>query len=250
MSQIDITTSQNVNITFTLASVGERFVAFVIDNFIKIAFMTILYWILFKLFNFSSIFDGMDDWSVAAVLGIITLPVHLYTLILESMMEGQTFGKKIMKIKVVKIDGYQAGFGDYLIRWIFRLIDVFLTTGIAAVLSIIISKNNQRLGGLASGTAVITLKNNVNISHTILENLSEDYVPTFPQVILLSDNDVRIIKENFQKSLQSDDRVIIQRLNQKIKEILKMEYDEKQFTQRQFIATVIKDYNYYTGKEN
>ncbi len=250
MSQIDITTSQNVNITFTLASVGERFVAFVIDNFIKLAFMIILYWILFKLFNFSSIFDGMDDWSVAAVLGIITLPVHLYTLILESMMEGQTFGKKIMKIKVVKIDGYQAGFGDYLIRWIFRLIDVFLTTGIAAVLSIIISKNNQRLGGIASGTAVITLKNNVNISHTILENISVDYVPTFPQVILLSDNDVRIIKENFQKSLQSDDRVIIQRLNQKIKEILKMEYDEKQFTQRQFIATVIKDYNYYTGKEN
>ena len=250
MSQIDITTSQNVNINFNLASIGERMVAFIIDMLIKAAFIILLFYGLAKIFNFKAYFSTLDSWSVAAIIGILTLPVHLYTLVLESLMEGQTLGKKVMKIKVVKIDGYQASFGDYLMRWIFRLFDIAITSGIGAVLCVIISKNNQRLGGIASGTAVISLKNNVNISHTILENLKENYVPNFPQVIALSDNDIRIIKENFQKAVKSDDRIIISKLVDKIKEILKLDYDEKQFTQRQFIDTIIKDYNFYTGKKS
>ena len=100
----------------------------------------------------------------------------------ESLMEGQTFGKKAMKIKVVKIDGFQAGFGDYLIRWFFRLVDVFSNSGVVGLISMIVSKNNQRLGGIGSGTAVISLKNRVNISHTILESLKQDYLPVFPPV--------------------------------------------------------------------
>ena len=165
-------------------------------------------------------------------------------------MEGQTFGKKLMKIKVVKIDGFQASFGDYLMRWFFRLIDVFSNSGIIALVSMIVSKNNQRLGDIASGTAVISLKSQVNISHTILENLKEDYKPVFPQVIALSDNDIRIIKENYQKALKIDDRQVISKLSNKIKEILKLEPDSVKFTERQFINVIIKDYNFYTGKDH
>ena len=113
-----------------------------------------------------------------------------------------------------------------------------------------VSKNHQRVGDIASGTAVISLKNSVTISHTILEQLKEDYTPLFPQVILLSDNDVRIIKENYQKALKSDDRQIINKLTIKIVEILKLEPNSIQLTQRQFINTVIKDYNFYTGKDS
>jgi uncharacterized RDD family membrane protein YckC len=51
-----------------------------------------------------------------------------------------------MKIRVVKIDGYQAGFGDYMIRWVFRIIDI----SIIGLISAIVSKNNQRLGDIAS----------------------------------------------------------------------------------------------------
>ena len=78
-------------------------------------------------------------------------------------MEGQTFGKKIMKIRVVKIDGYQASFGDYFVRWIFRIVDVFSSGGVVGLITVIVSKNNQRFGGMVSGTAVISLKNKINI---------------------------------------------------------------------------------------
>ncbi|MCS3530937.1 RDD family protein [Chryseobacterium sp. JUb7] len=249
MSQIAINTSQNVNINFNIAGVGERMLAFIIDLLIKVAYGVSIFYIFFNFFNLGYVLNGLDQWSVGAVYIILLLPVVIYPVVLESLMEGQTPGKKVMKIRVVKIDGYQAGFGDYLIRWFFRLIDTSFA-GVIGLISMIVSKNNQRLGDIASGTAVISLKNNIDISHTILENIKEDYVPSFPQVIALSDNDMRIIKDNYTKALRSDDRQIISKLSDKIKSILKLEVDPTKMTERQFIGVVIKDYNYYTGKDS
>ena len=247
MSLIAINTSQNVNINFNTASIGERIAAWMIDNVIKFAYLLVVFLIFFRFLNLDLILKNLDDWSAAAIIITLTFPTQIYTLVCESLMEGQTFGKKLMKIKVVKIDGFQASFGDYLIRWFFRLVDIgILVVGLIAMVA---SKNNQRLGGIASGTAVISLKNNVNISHTILENLKEDYLPTFPQVIALTDNDVRIIKENFQKALKMDDRQVLSKLSNKIRDILKLEIDKGKFTDRTFIHVIIQDYNFYTGKD-
>lgn len=249
MNQITINTSQNVHLELKVASVGERMAAFFMDILIKIAYLASVYWLFFDFFRLDSYFKYLDYWSIGAILITLTLPIHLYTLVLESLMEGQTLGKRMMKIKVIKIDGYQASFGDYLMRWVFRLIDIFSNSGIVGVLAMVISKHNQRLGDLATGTAVISLKNNVGISHTILVQLSEDYVPQFPQVIRLNDNDMRIIKDHFINAQKNDDRVILSKLSQKIKTTLKLNPDAVQLTDRQFITTIIKDYNFYTGKE-
>lgn len=249
MSQIAINTSQNVNINFNIASVGDRMVAFIIDLLIKVAYVIAVLYVFFNILDLGYLLNGLDQWSVMAVYIILLFPIFIYPVVLESLMEGQTPGKKAMKIRVVKIDGYQAGFGDYMIRWIFRIIDTSFA-GVVGLISMIVSKNNQRLGDIASGTAVISLKNTINISHTILENIQEDYIPTFPQVIALSDNDMRIIKDNYTKALRVDDRQIISKLSEKIKSILKLEIDSTKMTERQFIGVIIKDYNYYTGKDN
>jgi uncharacterized RDD family membrane protein YckC len=249
MSQIAINTSQNVNINFNIASVGDRMIAFILDLLIKVAYVIAILYTFFNLLDLGYLLNGLDQWSVVAVYTLLLFPTAIYPIILESLMEGQTPGKKVMKIRVVKIDGYQAGFGDYLIRWVFRIIDT-LFLGVVGLISMIVSKNNQRLGDIASGTAVISLKNNINISHTILENIKEDYIPTFPQVIALSDNDMRIIKDNYLKAMRVDDRQIISKLSDKIKGILKLEIDPTKMTERQFIGVVIKDYNYYTGKDS
>ncbi|RXM51874.1 MULTISPECIES: RDD family protein [unclassified Chryseobacterium] len=249
MSQIAINTSQNVNINFTIAGVGERMLAFIIDLLIRIAYVVIILYLFFNIFDLGYLLDGLDEWSIKAVYIILTFPTYIYPLVLESLMEGQTPGKKLMKIKVVKIDGYQASFADYMIRWVFRIVDVSFA-GVIGFISMIVSKNNQRLGDIASGTAVISLKNNINISHTILENINEDYIPSFPQVIALSDNDMRIIKDNYTKAVKMDDRQIINKLSNKIKSILKLEIDPTKMTEKQFINVIIKDYNYYTGKDN
>lgn len=249
MSQIAINTSQNVNINFNVASVGDRIIAFMIDLLIKVAYGIAVFYIFFNLLDLGYLLNGLDQWSVMAVYIILLFPTGVYPVVLESLMEGQTPGKKVMKIRVVKIDGYQAGLGDYMIRWVFRIIDTSFA-GIIGLVSMVISKSSQRLGDIAAGTAVISLKNSVTISHTILENIKEDYIPTFPQVIALSDNDMRIIKDNYTKAIKVDDRKIISKLSDKIKSILKLEIDPTKMTERQFIGVVIKDYNYYTGKES
>jgi hypothetical protein len=163
---------------------------------------------------------------------------------MESIFEGQTIGKKLNKIKVVKIDGYQAGFGDYLIRWFFRLVDISMFYGVIGMITIASNKRGQRLGDMAAGTSVISLKNNINISHTILEEIGNAYVPTYPLVIKLSDNDMRIIKETFLKADATNDYEIISKLVNKIEIVTGIK--NQSGNNRDFIRIVLKDYNFYT----
>ncbi|MET0946707.1 MAG: RDD family protein, partial [Flavobacterium sp.] len=218
--------------------------SYFIDWIIKISYLLVVGLILFYIFHLERIFDSLDTWSIRAVVFIISFPILIYTITLESVFEGQTFGKKLLKIKVVKIDGYQAGFGDYFIRWFFRLVDFSIMGGMVALISIVTSKKSQRLGDMAAGTAVITLKNRINISHTILEEIGTSYVPTYPLVIKLSDNDMRIIKETFQKAVKKNDHEIIYKLVAKIESVTGIK--NQSGDNSDFIKVVLKDYNYYT----
>jgi len=244
MTQLSINTTQNVNINFTAASIGERILAFLIDFAIQIAYLITVYWGIFAILEFGDVVDQWDKWSQIAIQSIIMLPLMFYTLTLESIFEGQTFGKKLLKIKVVKIDGYQASFGDYLIRWLFRLIDIYTNSGVIGLITIVVSKKAQRLGDMSAGTAVITLKNNVTINSTILEDLDHSYVPIYPAVIKLSDNDMRIIKETFELAQKSRDPVILVKLRQKVETVTGIK--NQSGNDQDFIRTVLKDYNYYT----
>lgn len=248
MNQIGINTSQNVDVYFNVSSIGDRIFAYIIDVLIMFGYIAAISWLLFKILDFDNFFKGLDNWSVAAIMIMIYAPVLFYTLIFESLFEGQTPGKMLFKIKVVKIDGYQAGFGDYFMRWFMRLIDIYSNMGVVGIVSIIVTKHHQRLGDIVSGCAVITLKNKVNISHTILEELKLDYQPSYPQVILLNDNDMRIIKENYQRGIRNKDGVIISKLVDKVKQTIKIDSSIEQKDHLVFLDIIIKDYNYYTAK--
>tara|TARA_R110002049_G_scaffold71664_4_gene184475 strand:- start:205 stop:951 length:747 start_codon:yes stop_codon:yes gene_type:complete len=245
MVELQINTTQNVNINFTAASVGERILAWGIDWIIKIAYIIVVYQLVFNLFKVDVMIEDMDQWSKIAIYMMFYLPVILYSLIFETLLDGQTLGKRILKIKVVKIDGYQASLADFLIRWFFRIIDINLMSGVVALVAIITSDKNQRLGDMTAGTSVIALKNNVNISHTILEDLKEDYKPTYPNVIKLSDNDARIIKDTFTTAKASKDYQTLIKLRQKLIEVVEIK-EMKQKTDIEFIDVILKDYNYYT----
>lgn len=244
MSELSINTTQNVKINFIAASVGERLGAFFIDLFIVICYITALSIILFDWLQLDRLMVNLDGWSRGAIFLLLYSPVIVYSLVLESVFEGQSLGKKLLKIKVVKIDGYQAGFGDYLIRWFFRVIDFFTFFGLPGLISVITTQKSQRLGDMAAGTAVITLKNKINISHTILEDIGESYVPTYPLVIKLSDNDMRIIKETYQKAAAKNDHEIIYKLVAKIESVTGIK--NQSGNNSDFIRVILKDYNFYT----
>lgn len=243
MSELSITTTQNVNINFTTASVGERVLAYLLDVVIIMSYYGVVLFLILSVFDMSNLTES-DGASVMAVYGLISLPVVFYALFFENLMEGQTVGKKILKIKVIKIDGYQSSFADYLIRWLFRIIEVTPPFSFIGLIVMVINDKTQRIGDMAAGTAVITLKNKININHTILTELKNDYVPTYPLVIKLTDNDVRIIKETYDTALKSADYEIIAKLVSKIESVTGIKSVSN--TNMAFVSTIIKDYNYYT----
>lgn len=96
---------------------------------------------------------------------------------------------------------------------------------------------------MAAGTVVISTKNKLKISHTILEEISDSYEPTFLNVTKLTDKDVRLIKETFHIALSSSDFKTLNLLRKKVESVLQV---ESQLYDRQFIDTILKDYNYFT----
>jgi len=216
------------------------------DLLIKIAYIVVAYILFFQILNVKDL-SAQSNILYTAIMCLLSLPVLFYTLVSETLMEGQTLGKKLVKIKVVKIDGYQAGFFDFLIRWIFCMVDINM--GFApGLVTMMITKHTQRLGDLAAGTSVISEKSKYNISHTILMDVDEKYEPYFAQniVMLFSDNDMRIIKENAEIAFRQDNLKLLTQLVRKIESVMNIRNPFK--SERELLNTLQKDYNYYTGK--
>jgi len=235
VENIRIQTTQNVDIDYQLASVGDRILAQLLDYLFFLAYI-----ILITLG--SRLTDGFGD-SMAVII-LMILPLFLYDLVCETFLQGQSFGKMIMKIKVVNIDGTQARFGGYLLRWMIRIIDtnLFFFCGMVALITIIVNEKGQRLGDVAAGTTVIKLRQRVTLNDTILMKVKQDYVPVFPEVIKLSDNDVFIIKEVLRKGIESHNWQIIEKLTAKTKETMGITSTAPHL---QFLNTVLQDYTHF-----
>jgi uncharacterized RDD family membrane protein YckC len=246
MSELRINTTQNIPLFFSTPSVGARMLAYGLDLVIKLAYLITL-GLIMTYSGFFTYMNGWNRWNENALLIALYAPVAFYSLSCECLMEGQTFGKKMMKIKVVKIDGYQASFSDYVTRWLFRLVDIDMGF-IVGLLSMLITKHTQRLGDIAAGTAVISEKVRYNISHTILMDVGEDYVPTYlqSQVLHFNDNDIRIIKENSIEAVKNQNEDLLIKLTSKIENVMKVK--STFHSRRDFINKVIEDYNFYTRK--
>lgn len=246
MSKLYITTTQNVPLFFTPASIGERMLGYIIDMIVKASYVISLYY-LFRYLKLLDVFINMETWGQIALFLAIYSPVAFYSLVSESLMEGRTLGKMVVKTRVVKVDGYQASFTDYFTRWIFRLVDIDMGF-VPGVLFMLFTRHTQRLGDLAAGTAVISEKSRYNLSHTILADINGDYEPYFSrtQMLQFNDNDMRIIKENALYAIQNRDAALMEKLTTKIEEVIRIKH--KFPTQEKFIRKVIEDYNYYTGE--
>jgi len=235
MEQFQIETAQNISINQNTAHLGDRMLAFIVDTII-----IVLYTFAMFLFLIYLNFDSGDSWAIYMVM---SLPAFLYYVILETFMNGKTVGKSLMKIRVVKLDGSKPSFSSYFIRWILRIVDVSLSTGGVAVLTILIRGNGQRVGDMAAGTTVISEKKRISLKDTLLREIPEGYLPKFPQVTIFKDNEMQTIKEMYDSAKKNGDHKVIISLSDQIKNVTNI---TTQLKAMDFVDTVIKDYNFYT----
>ncbi|WP_431135996.1 RDD family protein [Psychroserpens mesophilus] len=235
MEEFQIETAQNVGIQQNVANLGDRMLAYLIDTLI-IGF----YFITMIMIMVSLELDNSDLWALWL---LVSLPAFLYYVLLETFWNGQTIGKYVMKTRVVKLDGSKPGFANYFVRWILRIVDVSLTSGGLAVLSILIRGNGQRVGDIAAGTTVITEKAKLSIEDTLLKDIPNDYIPTYSQVTIFRDDEMQLIKTLYDEARFKGQHNIIVSLYNRIVKVMEVETSQKPID---FVDTVIKDYNYYT----
>lgn len=241
MKTIEITTAQKVIIQYELASVGNRFAAFLIDIIIWFGFLILINLIAVQ------VFDGGESWDLYFYfVFFVQIPVILfYTLVSEILMDGQTLGKRAIGLKVVKLNGDPAAPFDYLMRWAFRFIDIWFSAGSVAALLISASPNSQRLGGTLSGTTVIRKNSSRNFSLKDILGIKtrDSYEPQFPQVTRMSEQDMLFVKkvlDRYRRYKNQAHKKAILALASHMQETLDIE--ETQKNKFRFLKTLLTDY--------
>ena len=154
MQTIRITTSQNIDIDYEVAGLGERILARVID--LGIFFLIFILGLFFE--GLTSFFTSSGEGAVILITIYAVLFVF-YDLIFEVFMNGQSIGKRIMKIKVISLNGARPSVGQYLLRWLFRIVDfLIIEPGLIALVVAAVSEKPQRIGDIVAGTMLIRIQ--------------------------------------------------------------------------------------------
>ncbi len=240
MAESTIITGQFVHITQSPASIGERLIAIAIDYTI----------IIIYLFSTITLIQRMylpGDFQAIIYIFIINLPTLFYFFLCETFNHGQSLGKRLMNIRVVKVDGSTPGISSYLLRWLLLPIDGLLTGGLG-LLSILLTKNNQRIGDLAAGTMVIKEKNyrKIHVSLDEFDYLTKDYHPIYPQAADLTLEQINVITRTLETN-HREQKQRIASLAKKIQEMLSVV--SRNQTDKDFLQTILRDYQYYALEE-
>lgn len=235
---IAIKTSQNVLLEYEPASIGDRILATIVDYFVFAA------WLLLTIALPAGIglLGGNSAMSVVYYSVVVAMPILFYDFLCEWFLNGQSIGKIALKIKVVMMDGSQPGMGAYLLRWLLRLVDMRIMSGLVAVISIAATGKGQRLGDLAAGTTVIRLKPRVLLEEVMYSALPTNYAVSFPNVQQLSDHDIEVVREVLKRG--TTDAAL--RTADKIKDVLAITTSLGSY---EFLNTIINDYQYLSMQE-
>jgi uncharacterized RDD family membrane protein YckC len=271
MAVIKVPTNFNIDVEFEIPEFYRRLVSLLIDVVIEYFYLRIAGEIYSGIVANSSL-DTDSQYNLQAVGLLLILPVLLYHILLEVLMNGQSIGKKVMGIRVVNEIGGRPGISQFLIRWLLRVSDLwialllfliisnpdfgqdiettfiilaalgFLITDIVLVVS---SKKGQRIGDILAKTILIRINTKSNIEDTVFIDVADSYVPSFPQIMQLSDKDINAIKSILETARKKGDFSMAEAACYKIKAHLKIESTLSPFD---FLDVLLKDYNYLSTK--
>ncbi len=157
---LTVETPENLELRLPLAGFGPRFLAAFIDYVIEVVAISVLALIVILIGVATASFSGEgaeDSIMLFLVLGIVIYVGATlgYFVAFEWLWNGQTPGKRIAGIRVVRRGGLPLTFREVMLRNLFRLLDMLPSNGFAGLISFFATKNQQRLGDLVADTVVI-----------------------------------------------------------------------------------------------
>jgi len=154
-----IETPERVPLHFALASIGNRFLACAIDHALQvltIILMGIAFTVLANYSTFGEQLSNAPKWVKAVLIVIVFLIVSGYFAFFEWIWNGQTPGKRLLKLRVIRDDGRPITFWEAAVRNLLRTFDMmpapFYSIGL---ISVFVSLSDQRVGDMVAGTVVV-----------------------------------------------------------------------------------------------
>jgi uncharacterized RDD family membrane protein YckC len=271
MAVIKVPTNFNIDLEFEIPEFYRRLVALLIDVIIEYFYLRIAGEIYSSIESSSG--RGADSqYDIQAFGLLLFLPILLYHVGMEITMNGQSIGKKIMGIRVVNENGGRPSISQFLIRWLLRVSDLWIAILLVMIISnpdfgrdvettfvilaalaflitdivlVVSSKKGQRIGDILAKTILIRINTKSNIEDTVFVDVADSYVPSFPQIMQLSDKDINAIKSILETARKKGDFNMAEAASDKIKSHLKI---ESTMTPFDFLDVLLKDYNYLSTK--
>jgi uncharacterized RDD family membrane protein YckC len=150
-----IWTPELVELSMPLAGIARRCLARLCDQLILFIFyVAYIAWVIFNFKHFYHSPTQLAALQIASLI-IFTVTDFAYFWAFHNFMNGQTPGKKWMKIRVVSQRGGKINATTALIRGLFNIVDMGLFSGGISALMILMTKQEKRIADFAAGTIVV-----------------------------------------------------------------------------------------------
>ena len=154
--KLTIDTPEQIALEYTLASAGSRFLAVAIDTFLQLA-AAVIAALLAMAVGAAAMLTGGDFalWIQALAILVWFTLYYGYFALFESLWNGQTPGKRAIRLRVITLSGRPITVFDAILRNLVRIVDQLPGIYAVGLASVFLSPKNQRLGDLAAGTVVV-----------------------------------------------------------------------------------------------
>jgi uncharacterized RDD family membrane protein YckC len=199
LDKLIIDTPEQTSLEFPLAGIGSRFVAMAADTALQMLIGFILLIVAVSIQPAVSLFGsgGAPQWAFALLIVLGFLVYSGYFAFFEAIWNGQTPGKRYAQLRVMKDDGRPINTYEAIARNLLRIVDQFPILYAVAIISVIFSKQNKRLGDFVAGTVVVHEKT-AEIARPYLEARVDAASPAY-DVSLITADEMRLMEAFFER---------------------------------------------------
>lgn len=263
-----IETPERVPLEFALASIGNRFLAVAIDHLIQYLSIFLIAWLFLSIAGYSSadvvdapeqLFNDAPKWVIAVLILILFLIFAGYFIAFEWLWSGQTPGKRLLRLRVIREDGRPLTLWESVARNLLRISDAvpgfIIPVYSVGLIAIFLSGRDQRLGDVFAGTVVIRERSGEapTFAETFSTRIADSAftrvqrpVPITANVSTLTDREIEVVESFLRRRSDLTERQrlwMAWRIALPLMYKLKPAYDLSSFTYEGFLEEILHKFH-------